>query len=626
MKQALNGHGQAFRKARPQPRISQTLGALDGQQAGSGRDSPVETWEERRAPSAGSSNDSEPPLNIPRDWGRKGKQTNGWLRRMRDSEVDAQAAKPDADAIYPHKTSFTGDESPRIDWLAAAEKSLNHIGTSTSPSGGRRDHLSKSTSLREQTSAFERVEQWDVDQDLTAASLLASTPAYPSRTTRYDEIRRREIQGIERRGIATSRLDRISERTPSETLRRRSGPKLRDGLGDTTTTRSATSPETRHLNTNSQKMKENIPVNPSQVQKNINPEGLMNGTGSSAKDIERPNRSSKDDSLAMLKRLARGISKSPSPTPGGDHEGQVAVHPVIISAPQTSLQVGKSAEKNQTPSVSREKTLAKTPVVTGAWVDTPKPNVPPLSATTVTVYSPPNDSPDTSQQPQKVSYLHNSPRHVRTRSEPMRPSSALADIVRSARSHPLDSAFGDDTIASLEDLLDPTLQVTETLDLDNMRSELDRLHDPGRPITQADKDRGLELDNIDSMNKHLKAARTSIKDAKTGLRKFERDIDAATTSSSATVKKEISITGCGACGVCGHKRSIFQAMWRECCDLFYRQEPTRASGIQLTWLGTICTTIVLWYVLESTLGYVDSSSEICTPSICHPNPGSNRQY
>jgi hypothetical protein len=78
----------------------------------------------------------------------------------------------------------------------------------------------------------------------------------------------------------------------------------------------------------------------------------------------------------------------------------------------------------------------------------------------------------------------------------------------------------------LENIVHPNTDPTDTtLASDGAYQDANEDLDIGRPLTQAEKDRRQEDLAIEAMNKHLRAARTSIKDADRGLQRVENKWD-----------------------------------------------------------------------------------------------------
>jgi len=596
MNNALQRPTQPFRKARPTPRIEHALENTREPEAMHGRDSPQEAWEQNRAPSAASSNESEPPLNVPKGWGRKGKHSSSWLRRMRDPEPEAQAAQSEGEVILQHKTAFTGDDSLAVDWLAAGDSPI---------SARRRRYGSSPEILQKQSALREKTVSWEAEQDFTAASLLASTPAVPSRSRTTEDHRRRGIESIQQQAITTNRLEHFSvERSSSDRVRQRLSGRLSRNPRETV--RPRTSPEARQPRHDLSYNKENVPL--SQQADSIS-KGL--DTAAAANDAVRASaQKTRTDAQALLRRLARASSKSPSPAPEPIITTNEKIH--VSEAAERRLRASSAHAPEAvtidngpfileaTPMPNRAHEVpAKTPVVTGAWVDTPGPRIESRSSAQTTSQNTLHIPANPIQEPQELSPQIGTLK--RTQSAPAGPSSALTDLLHTARINHTSTEYGDDTIASLEDLLDPTLQnLDPTLELDTgddaLQAELDRLQSTGRPASTTDRDRENELRTIAGMNKRLRAARLGIRDAKTGLKKFERDIDRATSVSPAG--QSLNQMGDVTCAACGHvpNHSVISTMLHEVSSLFV--DRSRKGTTQLTPLSWTLLALLMWFAAE----------------------------
>lgn len=655
--QALQGSGQAFAKARPRPRIALTLDNLERNDAGR-RPFVAEDGEITARPaSVGSgSNDSEPPLNVPRGWGRKGRQTNGWMRRMREPSITLE---------YGHGQN---DEGSKVDWVAANQPT-HALQNGTPQSSNRRQHMQRVT--QDHNTFIEDIHESELGQDLTAASLLASTPAISTRNTALNNIRRREVVTVEQRAVATSRLDHIRARTPSDSQRWRSSSERANGRA-----------ELKHLD---RPNGAGVAVSP-EMKRSPGP-GSLHSDKENVPLFERHEREAQNDSresikaptprraenrtansLSLLKKLTREVHSSPSEAPGNqlvspermrvrgsmDHMDlqRADSEPQPLSAAsassnywvnrllpqgrvrQTSAQAPEAvvleSEHNfkieldgrpecqdkelHTPATDRTQLPARTPVVTGAWIDTPaqRPNTRPVlpsndsNAFSIHGEMAPRVFSDNEYEPQELASQHSRPSssHQQSQDEPFRPASALAELVRDARMHPQD-ILGESTINSLEAILDPTIDATQTLDLlAELQGQQEQLHESGRSLTQGDKNRRDELLAVDSMNKRLRAARTSIKDASRGLKRVERTIDAANEAADSSRKTSSQQPS----RIVGPRYdSVFKTMWSEICEFFISNNKNRPFISRLTWLGLSCIAFWAWYATESTLWYVQSS-------------------
>jgi len=560
----------------------------------------------------------------------------------------------DSDAIIPHVTAFSGDG----DWVAVADDpilSIEHA--SRSPDRQRADP--SPTSMRHMNSTLRPGLDSD-DQDFTAASLLASTPAVNRRDRRIDELTQREIENVERRGVTKRTLEQIFEQSVASVQEQRpvSAPS-----GDT-----ARAPRRRRsLMTNKENMAPNGDVNG--TYKGAETVSIVNRTAQAVtfKNTQRPAHT-RNDSYNLLRRIARVSSTSPSPAkykverdvgekrtksepviepeplsakstnsdyiasgmpPNGSIGSEQPPYPTPEAEPQADEPVRDEATRppeehgppdiDVTPAPQESLKDAKTPVVTGAWVDTPKPPAdlpdirPLLKATDSTIVRAFGTPSALAALEPPADPLDDSVRRIY--SEPTRAKSALADILKDAKSQ-TDAQYGETTIQSLEDMLDPDLDPTDptlTVDMGEVAQEVEDAIDAEHPLTQAEKDRRQETLAIEAMNKHLRAARTSIKDANRGLRRVENRIEIAQeappSSSAPTpagVPRPLRIgkhgkTVCEACGGAFYG-SVWKALWTEFRECFYTYSPPNSwRGIRFTWLGLLCLGFLTWYTVESLL-------------------------
>jgi len=655
VRSAVDGNLQAFGRARPGTRATGFFGR-DEEGTSAGQDP-------ERVGSSGS-NESDPPLNIPRLWGRKGRVRDEWLRK-RHASVEAEvpvlegpqdAYRHDADAIIPHRTVYTGDE----DWTNVGNEPLQSIET-TPPSMRRQRMDSRSSSMQHMNTTLQEIMESE-EQDFTAASLLASTPAVNRRDRRIDELTRRELETVESQRITKRSLQDLFK---SATVK-------------SNESRPATAPsgEVRQRPRRRRSLisnKENVAPS-GDVNSNYKGSGTVsivnrNAQAVTFKSAQRP-ANKRHDSIDYLRALSRVSSMSPSPNknrtehdvlekrPRSQPEADVGrtvkstsdeemfsrrtsdisrdyeqnledvpvddVHPVETDGNgdvdvQRELQ-GAADEMDTTPAPREGPTDTKTPVVTGAWVETPSRglDVRPLLQTTDSTIVRAFGSPSGNATLEPISnVLDNDTRRIQ--SEPMLAKSALADILTEAKNAP-DAQFGDTTLQSLEDIVNPDHDQNDptlTVDIDDM-AEKDDASAPqeDEALTQAENDRRQERLAMEAMNKHLRAARTSLKDANRGMRRVENRIETAqqrkppqAPSSQSSLKPSAPAVvrrgGRTVCEACGgtYNGSVWYALWSELRSCFYTYDRRSnfPPSIRLTILGLLCLSWLAWYIIESTL-------------------------
>lgn len=643
----------AFRKARPRPRIAERLEREE-------KELMQQAEREHQRAASGSSIDSEPPVTVPREWGRKARRQNDWMQKIREPSITSKSeteAKPDADEIYPRRTShaYSGDENPLLEW-DMADRPLQSI-ENTPPSMRRKAQMPTPSSMRHMNTTLKPGDDSE-EGDFNAASLLASTPA--TRLPRkIDELTRLEIENIERRGLTTRALDHIDEISPNA-IRRTSRTSLRDQALADGMAASPTSPSGRPISaptaraTSPSKIprrpgsaignnKENLPFSHAENSyKGVRTTGLTDRTAhavntntSTQHTSQRPGHS-RNDSMGLLRRLAR-VSNSMSPSPArekhlspeklvdgvsrptsADSDGvKPAARRVnfVIESEKAEIDAvnaaknGDLAEKEVTSAGSGQRTessqhaeVDRTPVVTGGWVDTTDQTKEP--------------SPGKEAAKQSETHVHRT-------SESSNRRSALEDIVYQARHGDNTQQYGENTMASLEDIAHPNLEQTDptiTFDYDALKREQEAIDDD-QHLTQEDKDRRQEDLAVEAMNKHLRAARSSIKDANRGLRRVENRIETAEEREARALteptKPDTITIHTAKPHVCTcHSRNAGGAwwtLWTEFRSLFYTYgtEPAAEYSwltIRPTWLGLAVLLWITWYLSESTL-----CSYFCNP-------------
>ncbi|KAI5356984.1 hypothetical protein Slin15195_G090840 [Septoria linicola] len=554
-----------------------------------------------------------PALNVPQEWGRRAKKRE-WQRRSVSDEH--RIVRQDKDSIWPHTTLYTGDEHPVM-----SPGGVMPSVKDTPPSMTRKRMASSPNSMRHMNTTLQAGLSDGEDLEFNDTSMLASTPAAVNKRDRkVDALMKGEIETVEKQGIARRRVSEILERpgsAPSSDLASRVARRRERRLSD----------------------KENVPEAPK--------ESVEGADRVALKKADRPSHS-RNDSIALLRKLARVSSMSPSP--GRDKEeglassrpadapvsnvaealratsGKTSIARERVEARKVRINDDKArreeaAEMGSTPA-PRERSLDqnhKTPVVTGAWVDTPgKPQEqrPPSQATGPTA---------SVAQPARVSALKSSsvnnrdPRRVL--SEPTHPKSALEAVVSDARTN-RDSQLGDSTLASLENIVNPDLERTNSNTAEDLTRNVPSDAESLKHLTQSEKDRRQEDLALEALNRRLRSTRTTIKDASRGIRRIENQIENATEHhpNLESETQEVyegqqlppwprhlkpytqphnSRTICEHCG--GSYTSIYSALGTETREFFVTYTGPKHDKPRPTAVGWAVLAFLLWYLIENSL-------------------------
>lgn len=594
----------AFSKAKPLPRAALSLDNLERNNA----HNPPSYQPDHHPASLSGSTASDPPLNPPRAWGRKGRPNHTWMRQIHDQP-------------QPNIQS-----SPNIDWLDAANDSL-YSSAQVSPPQRRAYTLSNQPAVEHYDS---HIDQWNPDQDFSAASLLISTPAVPSRSRlTIDQIREREIQTYEARASSSARRQ-LRQHSTNETI----SPTYRDIHAEPT--------PSQLLKPNIAR-KENIPLVPRQSARFLYK--TVETTQHMPTTTPRPAQR-KADSLALLKRLSRTPSASPFPTSAKDampadnpprqdtawsdkypkqntrslFRGDSPQAPEVVKGPEMIyVEQGDSSQAPEvveipepaasepvvTPSRPPERQLpAKTPVVMGAWIDTPQ--TARQSSNSVT-------SQVDRQTPEALEPIVQDS-HQRSISEPNLPTSALDAVLKDLRNGKRreddDPTLGDSTIASLEDVMAPSADNTLRLDLPEVpsaqiqSSKVNKNQDTAQ-IETTKKKQGSEADLKDDILASQRDAEIRRRRSVLGHSNHDRDLDAAIASASrgstsrpSDTKSTHRHSRSTPCTICGQPPSVLRAAWNEYWCWYFRRDAQAPLGFRLTWLGLACTIFWTWLITE----------------------------
>jgi hypothetical protein len=631
LKEALHSSTrvQAFRKARA-PRIGLTIDNLERNNArnhdalGQGAHAKLES-----PPSSSGSARSDPAIHAPPTWGRKSRSNRNWMRTITYEEQLQTTPPPPADETL---NGLDDEGHPR---RSVEESPLSH----------------KSTPRNDRSA------DWDLTFELNEASIIASTPYIP-RNTMLDDIRQREAESLKKDSIPESPTQET--RQPRLVAMASSA----DSIGPETQASSTSPGKRLRTNSwksigKSQPVtgtgKESSPVTVYKTSTETVSVWEQEAQESTRRGPSRPLRHRREDSQDLLRRLAR-VSNTPSPgrieasrpqtapasqlsnslqttaddtrpapvhttddpieeaptsespleqkaatTEAQSQQEESKESPAEAKAPSNAVPEREIEDVDATPMPSERPVLdPKTPVVTGAWVDTPGPRTirKHISIARSPAQSPKKGSPRKTQSPERTQatevaeIVPQQPAEEPVR--PRLPSSALHALVQEARENGRGQSadYGDSTINSLEDL------ISSPAEGENDEDTLQGLQLPTiSPRTDAERQRQQELQHLHRMNDRLRAARTSIRDASRGMRRVEDRVEHVdgVEGGAKGVRSECP------CAAEGHQPSI----WTKSKSLFWDAKlQTKRQGTNwralggLTTLGILMLVFFLWWISE----------------------------
>ncbi|KAL2046353.1 hypothetical protein N7G274_001800 [Stereocaulon virgatum] len=357
---------------------------------------------------------SDPPLSIPKAWGRKAKPGKDWLNRINSRSGrftgDVPKRRSSGDPMIPAKQEREWAE-PIDDWIVAAAQvplPATEEGSSQAAQSSR-DSTPKTALQRSSSTDLRR--QWEVhDDEFTGRSLQVSdSPPIRIRNGTLDRFRDREIENLEKRAVTTNRLGELREKGSDELLRRRPPSRsaeenrVKDDSDPHPALRrkrssglSSLKSEVRDLDQDNalegtvEDTGEHIPDTPIVIHRNKSHD--RSAADDKGAKSEKPIGTSvlpsheRKDSYDFLKTLAKASSESPSPMK--DQEFEEFSPPENKEQVEQAPQIAKSSSNLKTPFIagawvdqtmgdtplpSKSNMNLKTPLVTGAWIDTPLP-------------------------------------------------------------------------------------------------------------------------------------------------------------------------------------------------------------------------------------------------------------
>lgn len=673
---------QAFRKARIHPRGGLTLENLERVAPSNDTHPTITSHSSLGSLSSGL---SDPSLNVPREWGRKGRRNNDWLRRIK---MDSP------------KVTERDEQVQQDDWATAAGN-VPLPSLEDSPSSRRGSTRgTPAASVRRQQASIQRDEEWELNSDLNAASFIESTPM-PVRNTMLEEIRQREFEEALNESSIYRTTTTYPTPPPGPSSPRRSKSPVFQSLEDTWShpaeqelaipkraerAKPATKSTTRAA-THSRTTSRNGPPSPIALHKSSHTLGGVDRAVAPQAQIspQRPAHR-REDSQNILRRLARASSSTPSPgnaparriiqegtpAPVRNRPDSAPAVPAATDPVQTSPRrrsPNRSQPRPQTSSVMQTKSVVvvqetreeqlvqrethqveetpapptrqlnpKTPVVTGAWVDTPKPAISrpsslqePASSSSHT--SRPSSSKEMgsserSASPAKkaaqaavqraqnddLNRVQLEPQSAQTTTpRPSFPSSALSAVIDEARHHQgtdTNEMLGEATIESLEDLMSPhddqSIQEEDTLDQLELPIE--------EPRTAAERSRLAEIMTLKSMNQKLKTTKSNIRNVNHGIQGLQKQVHGSGEKVEGKEKGKEKQAQAKMPEVNFRCFSNLGRLLRT--SLYTRDENGRIGlgplGLFLTvFLGWLVTEFLMWYVLLATR-YPNSNNKTVT--------------
>ncbi|KAL8948050.1 MAG: hypothetical protein Q9222_005731 [Ikaeria aurantiellina] len=578
-----------------------------------------------------SSRGSDPSFNVPRQWGRKARPGKDWLNRINSKSGKLTGDVPKR-RILDEPSSTIAEERGLGNKLAAAAAEI------PLPAG---DDVSSSSRSSTPTAAMlraksrDRVLEWEFqDEDFTGRSLQVSdSPPIRIKNGTLDKILEQEISIVAKRAVTTNRLGELRERGSMEHLGRRSlsqskervhelsesvdsevDRKSDDGRLPQQSKSHETSTPSRTKSTEYLGHGEPVPDTPVVIYRSDSSSSRANDdslesveTGRTS--LQRP-KHERQDSHSLLRKLARATSSSPSPSRAAPEAASKAGASAEVKPDPTAEAVStkndasgrrsnhdrdvettteRPPSKSQpnhytTPLQPKSAAYLKTPMVTGAWIDTPLPTG---------GRGPPMPTPDTDDTENKVlrsdsqklatSDLirklspHTTPPRIPDeelkKTAPRLPRSALESILDAAKSKaqakdqppsPTGSQedptllLGDSTIHSLEELITADTDVSGLLDPSpgflekaSPSKSLDRRtpleipsqnpHRNDGPSVSPLKSSRPSLTDFQSYANQLSRLSTlvpSLRETKRGLASLERTISAPAVSKALTRQQQ----------------------------------------------------------------------------------------
>ncbi len=551
-----------------------------------------------------SSRTSDPSINAPQQWGRKARPGKDWLNRINSKsgrltgDVPKRRILDDVALPPPPEQRDAGNKLA----AAAAEVPLPSGDEVSSQAPSSRSSTPTTAALR--SKSRDRVLEWELlDEDFTGRSLQVSdSPPIRIRNATLDKILEQEISIVAKRAVTTSRLGELREKSSAEHMRKRSPStsgehSQKQGEPIASEEAKAQEPQEQDQQPPEDEVKtpskipetlgrgEPVPDTPVVIYRSDSSNSRTHDDSADGEGVQRPSlqrpKHGRHDSHDLLRKLARATSASPSPSRDDmgipseqrrmDLNNEASEN--IETAPQRSKNDGHT-----TPQPSKSNAYLKTPMVTGAWIDTPLPTG---------GRGPPLPTPDVDSGEDKT--FHRESQNIATgelirklsphttrpklpdeelkKTAPRLPRSALESIINAAKSRAQNSArpqvpfqsdedatllLGDSTIHSLEEFMVHDTDVSALLEpspinLESSSSASTRdkplpkrpsfeneSNSPPSSPAQSDRPCLTDLQVYSKQLSRLRDLVPSLRETKKGLASLERAVSAPATPRALT--------------------------------------------------------------------------------------------
>ena len=355
---------------------------------------------------------SEPSLNVPQAWGRKGRHGRTWLNRMSGPRSDTDAKGDSLEG----KSLEAKDKFQSIqDWQAtAASTPLPPVTQSDSlqPSSEAHDPLTtiKAEPQVRSMASREQVRRWEHGEPSFARPYPAENALVRPRNSAIDLIREREIQNLNRSAVTTNRLGELKERQSLERIGRRSAststesiqsPEVETGSGSIDGKDAAEKSSLQKLESTETQSKGGALDQKDEQSAPLDLSTAAYGSRSATPTLSDSNGEAKlrlalseakgNETRDLLRRLARvaspdsikqsesiGSAAQRSSRPGLEESASRSDNSNVSKPARDAFSHAERSQKGQsrvenTPQQTKNETYLKTPLVTGAWIDTPLP-------------------------------------------------------------------------------------------------------------------------------------------------------------------------------------------------------------------------------------------------------------
>ena len=289
-------------------------------------------------------------------WRKEAAQKKAEKARENNANLESHPVKQAAAGVSA-KPQNGDDNRSEIDWAeGGADIPMPSIENRSTPRDTPPPKVLPSPISKQKSTGH--MQRWG-NNDFTGMSFQVSeSPPVRSRNHLNDLLMEKEIEGLTKQAVTSSRLDEIRVKDPNVVMRKSSRNFSPEERRSAPPEESGKSPESRI--DEAETLGQTVPDTPVVVYR----------SSSQNTDNSKASEGSMPDSLDQLKRLARAVSTTPKSSPALHQMVREVEEASAISLPPSEENEQMQAPERRTNGLRQNHRVAETPKIVGAWTDT----------------------------------------------------------------------------------------------------------------------------------------------------------------------------------------------------------------------------------------------------------------